>query len=46
MDAVVLTWRWQNILAIWIMVCVLYLAVMAGSQVMLRYDGGKAAKDA
>lgn len=42
MDAVVLTWRWQNILAIWLMVILLYLLMTFGHQMMLRYEGNKA----
>lgn len=45
MNAVVLTWRWQNILAIWLMVALLYLLVTFGHQMMLRYDGSKAANE-
>lgn len=33
MDAVVLTWRWQNILSIWIMVIALGLLVVTVSKV-------------
>ena len=43
MDAVLLTWRWQNILSIWLMVILLYLLVTFGQQMALRYEGGKAA---
>lgn len=39
MDAVLLTWRWQNILSIWIMVAALFLAVTAVQQYMLRKEG-------
>ncbi len=46
MDAVLLTWRWQNILTIWIMVIGLYLAVTVGHQLILRREGAKAASDA
>lgn len=45
MDAVLLTWRWQNILSIWLMVVLLYLLVTCGQQIALRYDGAKAAND-
>lgn len=45
MDAVLLTWRWQNILAIWLMVILLYLLVTMGSQIAMRAEGGKAAKN-
>ena len=46
MDAVLLTWRWQNILAIWIMVVALFLLVTVGQQILLRSDGLKAVSDA
>ena len=46
MDAVLLTWRWQNILSIWLMVVLLYLLVTFGNQMMIRYEGNKAAGDA
>lgn len=46
MDAVLLTWRWQNILAIWFIVIALYFAITIGSQVVMRFEGEKAAKDA
>jgi len=45
MDAVVLTWRWQNILAIWLMVALLYLLMTFGHQLMMRAEGNKAAND-
>ena len=45
MDAVLLTWRWQNILSIWIMVIALFLLVTVARQVMLRSEGEKAASD-
>lgn len=45
MDAVLLTWRWQNILSVWIMVLALVFGAMIISQVMLRTKG-KAAADA
>jgi hypothetical protein len=38
MDAVLLTWRWQNILSIWLMVIMLYLLVTVGQQVAMRYS--------
>jgi hypothetical protein len=40
MDAVLLTYRWQNIFAIWIMVGILYLLCTVGNQVALRYKDG------
>jgi hypothetical protein len=43
MDAVVLTWRWQNILSIWLMVIALFLLVTVGSQFLMRAEGKKAA---
>lgn len=43
MDAVLLTWRWQNILAIWLMIVLLFLAVTGGSQLVMRLEGRKAA---
>lgn len=43
MDAVLLTWRWQNILSIWIMVVLLFLVVTLFQQFALRYEGAKAA---
>lgn len=46
MDAVLLTWRWQNILAIWIMAIALFLLITVAQQVMLRSDGLKAVSDA
>lgn len=36
MDAVVLTWRWQNILSIWIMIAALILVATIIAQVSLR----------
>lgn len=45
MDAVLLTWRWQNILSIWIMVIALFLLVTVARQVMLHSEGEKAAKN-
>lgn len=32
MDAVLLTWRWQNVLTIWLMVIALALLVTVGAQ--------------
>lgn len=46
MDAIVLTWRWQNILSIWVMIIALYLLSIVAAQVMIRIEGGKAANDA
>lgn len=43
MDAVLLTWRWQNILSIWIMVIALFLLVTVVRQTMMRAEGQKAA---
>lgn len=43
MDAVVLTWRWQNIIAIWLMVVLLYFFITMGSQLLMRHEGNKAA---
>jgi len=45
MDAVLLTWRWQNILSIWIMVIALVFVSTITSQIILR-SKGKAAADA
>lgn len=45
MDAVLLTWRWQNILSIWVMVIALFLLITVAQQVMMRMEGGKAASD-
>lgn len=39
MDAVLLTWRWQNILSIWIIVIAGALLVTVGSQVVRRVTG-------
>lgn len=39
MDAVLLTWRWQNILSIWIMVIGLALLITIGTQVFKRMSG-------
>lgn len=46
MDAVLLTWRWQNILSVWIMVILLFLLITAVRQTMLRREGSKAASNA
>lgn len=46
MNAVLLTWRWQNILTIWVMIIGLYLAVTVGRQIMLKREGNQAASDA
>lgn len=46
MDAVLLTWRWQNILSVWVMVILLFLLVTVVRQTMLRREGGKAASNA
>jgi hypothetical protein len=43
MDAVLLTWRWQNILSIWVMVIALFLLVTVGQQIMMRREGQVAA---
>ncbi len=43
MEAVLLTWRWQNILSIWIMVIALFLLVTVGQQFMMRREGSNAA---
>lgn len=45
MDAVLLTWRWQNILSIWIMVVALYLIITVARQVMIRREGAEAANN-
>lgn len=45
MDAVLLTWRWQNILSIWIMVIALFLLITVARQAMMRMDGEKAAEN-
>jgi hypothetical protein len=46
MDAVLLTWRWQNILSIWIIVIALFLLITVGSQLMMRMEANKAADNA
>jgi len=43
MDAVLLTWRWQNILSIWVMIVALVLISTLASQLMLRSKGKAAA---
>ena len=43
MDAVLLTWRWQNILSIWVMILALLFVGMIISQIMLRTKGKAAA---
>jgi cell division protein FtsX len=45
MDAILLTWRWQNFASISVMVITLFLLVTVFKQVMMRYDGEKAAAD-
>lgn len=39
MDAVLLTWRWQNLLTIWLMVIALGLLITVGSQVTRKVTG-------
>lgn len=36
MDAVLITWRWQNILSIWIMIILLAFLITMGAQVVRR----------
>lgn len=43
METVVLTWRWQNILSIWIMIVALYLLTILARQIMMRKEGQAAA---
>ncbi len=43
MDAVLLTWRWQNILSIWVMVIALFLLITVGQQIIMRREGQSAA---
>lgn len=43
MDAIVLTWRWHNVLIIWAMVLLLYLAITIARQIAMRVEGAKAA---
>lgn len=45
MDAVLLTWRWQNFFAVGLMIVAWYLLITIGSQVAIRLEGGKAASD-
>lgn len=45
MDAVVLTWRWQNLLTIWLMIIALWFAITFGSQIMMRIRGDTTAKE-
>ena len=42
MDAVLLTWRWQNVLTIWLMVIALALLVTVGAQVYRAIGNGDA----
>lgn len=42
MNAVLLTWRWQNILSVWIMVIALFLIVTLVQQAMIRKEGSDA----
>ncbi len=44
MDAVLLTWRWQNILSIWIIVILLGLLVTVGAQVARRMGSAQNAQ--
>lgn len=46
MDAVLLTWRWQNILSIWVIVLALVFIGAIVSQIMLRTKGKAAANAA
>jgi len=39
MDAVLLTWRWQNILSIWIIVIALALLTTFGAQIFRKASG-------
>jgi hypothetical protein len=41
MDAVLLTWRWQNILSIWIMVIALSMLIVFGAQIARRVSADK-----
>lgn len=43
METVVLTWRWQNILSIWVMIIGLFFALTLARQVKMRMDGQRAA---
>jgi hypothetical protein len=40
MDAVLLTWRWQNVLSIWIIAITLALLIVVGGQIARRVNGG------
>lgn len=42
MDAVVLTWRWQNLLTIWLMVIALYFAITFVNQIAMRFMSDQA----
>lgn len=44
MDQVLLTLRWQNILAVWIMVIMLAFAWIAAGQIARKLGGGDVAK--
>jgi len=46
MDAVLLTWRWQNILSIWVMIIALVLVSTFASQLVIRSKGKAAANAA
>lgn len=41
MDAILLTWRWQNILSVWIMVIALGLLITLTSQVVKKVSAGQ-----
>jgi len=41
MDAVLITWRWQNILSIWIMVILLALLITMAAQIGRRMGSGQ-----
>ena len=41
MDAVLITWRWQNILSIWIIVIALALLITMGAQIVRRVGGSQ-----
>ena len=43
MDAVLLTWRWQNILSIWIIAIALFIIITIAQQVIMRREGAVAA---
>lgn len=40
MDAILLTWRWQNVLTIWLMVIALALLITVGAQGYRLIMGG------